>query len=235
MPDLLDLKLALRSNPLLFRTLYKLKERKDFRARVVRPGDAAVIEGFPRSANTFASYAFIDSQGEDARFGNHFHSPAQFQLAREYGVPAILVIREPRDACLSFMVFTGSDAKDALRSYIAFHAPLPALRGSYLAASFDDVTSDFGAVLRRANEMFQAAFKPFLHNQENQRRVQDAIERDRALRWRNRAGGADPMTHTLPSETKARRKAEIAEAYDSPTLEALRRRAEKLYAEVAGS
>jgi hypothetical protein len=233
MIDTLDLKLKLRSSPLFFGTFYKFKERDNFRARVVRPGDAAVIEGFPRSANTFATYAFLESQGADTRFGNHFHTPAQFYLARKYGIPAILVIRNPRDACLSFMVFSHSDdASDALRRYIAFHEPLLAIRDAFLVAPFDEITRDFGRVLQRANERFSASIKPFVHSDENVRRVRDAIERDRAARWRASAGGADPMTHTLPSEAKARRKAEIEKAYDAPALARLRHEAEALFAEL---
>lgn len=236
MIDTLGLKLKLRSSPLFFGTFYKFKERENFRARVVRPGDVAVIEGFPRSANTFATYAFLQSQGADTRFGNHFHTPAQFHLARKYRIPALLVIRHPRDACLSFMVFTHSDdAGDALRRYIAFHEPLRAIRDAFLVAPFAEVTTDFGQVLRRANEKFSTAFKPFEHTEENVRRVREAIESDRARRWQASAGGADPMTHTLPSEAKARRKAEIENAYDAPAMAALARRAEQLFAELTQS
>ena len=111
----LKLKMALRNDPLLFRLLYKRRETPWMKSRVLRPSDNALIEGFPRSSNTFATYAFLLSQGENITFGNHFHTPAQFALAREYGIPAMLVIREPVPACLSFLIYDGSmEAREAL-------------------------------------------------------------------------------------------------------------------------
>ena len=45
MRPLLELKLWMRNNPLIFNTLWKRQEKPHWKARVVRPGDDAVIEG----------------------------------------------------------------------------------------------------------------------------------------------------------------------------------------------
>lgn len=66
-----------------------------------------VIEGFPRSANTYSVYyvktALKVSGGPDLRISHHTHNVGQLSLAIKLDKPVIVLIRRPIDAILSFM------------------------------------------------------------------------------------------------------------------------------------
>src|SRR6266566_5260966 len=63
-----------------------------------------VIEGFPRSANSFAVHAFRVAQDRPVRIAHHLHAPAQVIAAVRARVAAITLIREPEDAVLELVI-----------------------------------------------------------------------------------------------------------------------------------
>lgn len=235
--DRLDLMLLVRNNPWFFSWRWKRLEHPDLHRRVVRPGDDVVIEGYPRSANTFATYAFEQAQGRKLKMGNHFHSPAQFHLAARYGVPAMLVIRQPRDAALSYMVFSpGMSASDALRRYIGFHKPLIGIADRFIVAPFEEITSDFDCSIDRLNRKFSTAFNPFDHTKA---RAQDLLTRIDAERD-SRAGGhpellGNTLAKSVPSEEKKAARRAREQEIDHPALARLRDEAEDLYRGLSGA
>ena len=60
-----------------------------------------VIDGFTRSATTFAVYAFQLAQDRPIRLAHHLHAPAQLIEAARRGIPTMALIREPQGAILS--------------------------------------------------------------------------------------------------------------------------------------
>ena len=60
-----------------------------------------MIDGYTRSASTYAVYAFQLSQARPVRVAHHLHAPAQLIEAARRGVPTLMVIREPRGALLA--------------------------------------------------------------------------------------------------------------------------------------
>ncbi|MEQ8293721.1 MAG: hypothetical protein RIA08_16080 [Roseovarius sp.] len=66
--------------------------------RLVTPNCELVIDGFPRSANTWIYY-HVQVAFPETRIAHHVHSWQQFLLARFYRVPSILIVRNP-DACV---------------------------------------------------------------------------------------------------------------------------------------
>lgn len=66
--------------------------------RLVTPNCELVIDGFPRSANTWIYYN-VQVAFPETRIAHHVHSWQQFFLARLYRVPSILIVRNP-DACV---------------------------------------------------------------------------------------------------------------------------------------
>jgi len=199
--------------------------------RVVRPSDDVVIEGFPRSANSFASISFDISQPRPIRFGNHFHSPAQFLLARRYKVPAMLVVREPVAAALSFVVFQGGGmtARHALLRYVLFHRPLLGIADSYVVAPFGEVTSAFGQSIDRLNRRFGTNFNRFEHTPENVQKVFDTIDTRRSKRVAAGVITDDPLRSTRPSQEKAERRADFKAAFDDKRLNRLKSEAYAQY------
>lgn len=224
-------KIWIRNQPLLFSTFWKLKENRHLQRRVVRRGDAAVIEGFPRSANTFASVAFSMSQQSAVLFGNHFHSPAQFQLARKYKVPALLLMREPLDAAKSYVLFSGGriTAIEALLRYIGFHTPLIDIQGSFVVARFEEVISDFSKPIERLNSQFNVNFSTFSHTPDNVKAVFAQIACRQAERVKLGVVAGREGQSTIPTAQKARLKELVEPLFDSDELKRPLSTAQALY------
>ncbi len=232
--DALSVKLWMRNNPALFSWRWKRLEREGLTRRVVRPGDDAVIEGFPRSANTYATYAFMHAQGRSLRLGNHFHSPAQFKLAARYGVPALLVLRRPVDAVLSLVLYeNGLTPEEGFRMYDSFHRPLIGLRDSLVVARFEKVIADFNPSIVAMNEKFGTAFATLSDGDDETVKQLIADERSRKLATVS-GFKRHALQSTLPSAEKELAKQKTREALDSPHLSGVRQRAEDSYAALAG-
>jgi len=133
-------------HPAAFYALYRLA-RKD-QARVVTPETELVIEGFPRSANSFARVAFNRAQKGTVRIATGLHVPAQVIRAARWRIPTLVLIRRPKDAVLSFAIRDPISVEQALRYYLSFYETVEGYSGAYVLGTFEEVTGDFGRVIR---------------------------------------------------------------------------------------
>src|ERR687898_648482 len=156
--------------PAVFFPLYRLlRTRKDL-TRAVTPDKQVVIEGYPRSGNSFARRAFIMAQDETfdvTRIAHHLHVPAQVVRAAQWRIPTLVLIRKPRDAVLSLGVRDPISVDQALRYYISFYETSEKYRDAYVLGLFEEVTEDFGQVMRRMNDRFGTTFSLFRHDEAN--------------------------------------------------------------------
>lgn len=127
-----------------------------------------VIEGFPRSGNTFAVAAFLLSQASEVKLAHHTHKPANVIQAIRLTIPAIVIIRNPLDAIVSLTIrHPEINPRLGLRSYIRFYRQLYPYRKGFLIAQFEEVINDFGQIIRRVNTRFDTSFDIFHHTEEN--------------------------------------------------------------------
>lgn len=139
---------------------------------VIGPRTELVIDGFTRSATTFAVYALQLSQDKPVQLAHHLHAPAQLIRAARRGVPAVALIRKPQGAILSQLTQEPDVAlPDALYAYARFYERLMPYRNSFVVGEFGQVTGDFGAVIRQVNERFGTDFAEFTHTDESVREV----------------------------------------------------------------
>lgn len=188
-----------------------------------------VMEGFPRSGNTFSSAAFgISKTTEWPHVAHHRHAPAQVIAAARRGVPALVLVRKPEEAILSFVIQQPRvSIRQALRAYVRFYRPLLPYRDRFVAATFDEVMTDFGAVTRKVNDRFGTTFDVFEHSEENVRRCLEMIEDENRLRW---GSGLDlEMKGAFPTDARTRMKDGLRAAYRAPGLRRLRAHADRLY------
>ena len=96
----LRIKELLESYPQLYVELLRIKRRNHWSKKwVVTKETDCVIDGFPRSANSFARLAFVESQvNNELILATHTHSPAQIVQAARWGIPTMVCIRRPFDA-----------------------------------------------------------------------------------------------------------------------------------------
>jgi hypothetical protein len=157
-------------HPAVFFNLYRLLRPRQDLSRAVTPDKLVVIEGFPRSGNSFARRAFIMAQGESfdvARIAHHLHVPAQVIRAARWRIPTLVLLRRPKDAVLSLVIRDPISVDQALRYYISFYESAEKYRDAYVLGLFEEVTEDFGRVIGRLNDKFGTTFSLFRHDEEN--------------------------------------------------------------------
>ncbi len=211
-------------HPAAFYGLYRLA-RKD-QARVVTPKTQLVMEGFPRSANSFARAAFNRAQSERVRIAHGLHVPAQVIRAARWRIPTLVLIRKPKDAVLSFAIRDPISVDQALRYYLSFYETVEGYRDAYVLGLFEEVTGDFGQVIRRINERFGTTFSVFRHDARNVDGVFARIERNSRKRfgeasWENKA--------SRPLAAREKKKREVGYELEDPKRRILIARAEAVY------
>lgn len=124
-----------------------------------------VIEGYPRSGNTFAVVAFEYAQKRPVRMAHHHHSAAQVLEAVRLRLPTIVLLRCPIDAAASLLVrHPDMSPRLAVRWYIEFYKPLVAVRDHFVTAAFETVVTEYGSVIEKVNDRFSTDFTPFSHS-----------------------------------------------------------------------
>lgn len=187
-----------------------------------------VMEAFPRSGNTFA-YAALRSVEPKLEIAHHLHAPAQLIAAARMGKPALVIVRQPRDAVLSFLLrHPELGTRQALDAWIAFHEKLRPWEDSLVVATFDQVTSDFGRVIARVNGRFGTSLAVFEHTPGNVAACFAAIEARNAKRFG--AGAVQESGVARPSAERQRNKADTEARWERAVRAVRRARADGLFA-----
>jgi len=221
-----------------------------------------VIDGFPRSGNTFAVVAFQLAQPNPVRVSHHIHSPGHIRTAVMRGTPVMLTARQPRDAVVSCVIREPYvSLKQALRAYTTFYESLLSVRDRVVVADFDQITTDMGSVIDRINERFDTRFAAFAHTIPAASACFEIIEhRARRPMWDEHIGaflggtetvaelrqaaqrcgadGADPRPVpedrvARPSASRQGRRGRMLQAYEARALAGVRAAAESVYAQLA--
>jgi hypothetical protein len=202
------------------------------RSTLARPATALVIEGFPRSGNTFSVAAFQIANGRQPHLGRHLHGAPHLLRAKRLGIPAIALVRAPEDAVPSYLIRReGLHAEDALTEYIDFYRTAWPARDAYVVGLFDDVTRDFGSVIDRVNRRFGTTFARYEASPENEAAAFALVEEMNRLECR---GEVVESQVGRPSAERNARKAEIAASLERPRAARLLRRAQDLYRQYVG-
>ena len=203
-------------------------------ARVRRPEQILhrdtdlVIEGFPKSANTFVVRAFSMSQ-RPMKIAHHTHAPGQVIVACRRRIPVLVLVRRPVDAVARLaLVRPEVSLALLLRGWCRFHRPLIPWLDRLVVGRFEVVTTDLGSVMRAMNDRLGTDFTPFEHNEENVAGAFRVMEDE----WSERIGavGAAFEQHvSRPSRERAERVAELEETLGAPRYERLVGTASELY------
>ena len=214
--------------PSFYLPIVRLSGRR--RKVVVGRNTELVIEGFPRSGNTFAVAAFTVAQGRSVVLGPHLHAPAQVIAAARRGIPAVVLIRRPADAVLSLVIRQPDiSVEEALNDYIRFYTAIMPYGHAYVVATFEDITGDFGKVVDGINARFSTEFKVFEHTDENLKACFELVEQmDQQDRGQAKV---NETTVARPSEYRQEMKGSLAQELESGEARTLLARAEEIYRE----
>ncbi len=216
-----------KTHPRLFLTI--ARHRENHVRKLVDENTDVVIEGYMRCGNYFAVYAFEHAQPGRVRIAHHFHAPAQLMVAARLGVPSILLLRHPRDAVLSALVYYSRWLTPplALRTYTLFHQGLLRYREAFVPSTFDETTRTFHAVIERVNRKFGSSFAPFRHTAPEEAAVFAKID---AI---NKVGLGLPERLSMPTDHKERLKRSLSRRLDEPRYQKLMSQAIQVYNRLA--
>lgn len=211
--------------PALYLPFARLKYRK-VPNRLVEPDTELVIEGFQRSGNTFAVFAFEMAQERPIKSAHHLHSSGQVTRAVKLGIPVLLLVRDPRDSTVSHVIREPCvPMHQALRAWMRFYERVVPVRDRVFVADFSRVSTDFGAVIRDFNVKFGTGYKEFDHTEENVARCFDLIEERNTQRYGRLVEGKVAR----PSAERREVKSALLRSFDDPALSAIRERAYRIY------
>jgi len=136
------------------RALYDTLAQTHAPNHLCRPETRLVVEGYPRSSNSFA----VDMIGESAighlhrsEIAHHTHHLFNLRIAQAYGIPKVILIREPAAAILSFHIYSEAPIPQCAAKYATFYAGALELMNDAAVIHFRDVTGDFRKVIARIN------------------------------------------------------------------------------------
>lgn len=139
---------------------------------------ALVLEGFPRSANTYALAALYDAN-PDLRglVAHHLHSCRSVIEGVQRGLPVVVLVRAPLEAVASLIQrYPDLAAALALRQYVSFHRKVLPVLPSVVIATFEQAVTRFDTVVAEINERFNLRLAPYVGSAESEDRVRRAVE-----------------------------------------------------------
>lgn len=172
--------------PRLYMKVQSIRYRNvPYRRKIVTQHHDLLIEGFPRCANSFAVQAFLYDNGpkEDVLLATHMHSPAHIRLATRWQVPSLVLIREPDEAVVSLLALAVQSGVLPLarlkeknvvrlvrywtRRFSHFYSDIVDVQNQFVLATFLEVITDFGSVIRAVNRRFRREFVEFVHEKQS--------------------------------------------------------------------
>ena len=201
---------------------------KRYRPIFVTPETDLVIEGYPRSGNTYSVAAFLTSQPTEVQVARHLHLAGHVIRGINLGRPTLILIREPEAAALSLVIrLPFLSIRQALRDYKSFYESILPYRAGFVVGAFERVTKDFGCVVRKINARFGTGFVPFEATEANvQRAMQMVEEMDR------QDTGHKEVTEThvgRPSAERQALKEKLNRLLEASELDAIRRETREIY------
>lgn len=189
-----------------------------------------VIDGFPRSANSYARAAFEYANGT-AGVCSHLHTARSIELGVKHGVPTVVLVRHPRPVIASSMQYSdGVPAIDGIRSWLRLHQRVLPLADRVVIGLFDDVVSDFGGVIDRVNARFGTSFQRYERTAESDAAVFAEIDG-----WTRAMVEPDRQEQAYSRPNEKRRTADEVLADLDPRATRLLARASALYDEVVAA
>ena len=148
------MRMHLTEHPLAFQ-VYRLTRNR--RIMVSNKTDI-LIDGFPRSANTFVVVSF-ERINSAARIAHHMHAPCEVRKAVKLNKPVIILIREPIDAIRSMCIrHPYVSPRAAALAYYRFYKAVLSVIENVVVCRFECATTDVGAVFDQANKKWSTAF-----------------------------------------------------------------------------
>ena len=119
-------------------------------------GTDLLVEGYPRSANTYLLCALKWSDPQ-YKYASHMHGCGSIEFAARHGIPMVILIREPLRAVVSLAIREGFRLDYCFEWYLKYYKCVVAHRSSLVLADFPIVTSDLECVYEGLRSRYELA------------------------------------------------------------------------------
>jgi hypothetical protein len=190
-----------------------------------------VIEGFARSANTYVlSYVEL-AVDNGLLIASHLHESYQVRFAEKYGLPCIVLFREPKDAVVSAVLRTRRvSIASLLRNYIRFYEDVLRVRRRAVLVPFDVAVSNGNRVIEQINVTYNLEL-PLLADE---RRSEVMLEVERKDRKAFEGERLNPVRVAQPTKEKEAEKEKVGRLVEDKYGDLLQK-ARVLHAEMSKS
>lgn len=158
-----------------------------YQRKIVTENTDLIIEGYPRSANSFSVKAFKYVNGDDYKIATHLHAYPQVIVGVKYKIPTMVLIREPFSCVVSYAALSAKEIgveqynmnynlKWLIEDYVVFYKNLLPYRDKFVVAPFTQVLDDYGAVITEVNQKFGTDFIPFQSTEAHVKNVFDSAK-----------------------------------------------------------
>lgn len=155
--------------------LFAYTDRTGF-SRITRE-TKLVIEGCPRSGNSYALAAFRYANGPAVKVTSHRHSPTAVRTGLRRGIPVMVIIRHPRATIASgLQYYPDQPPQWAIEVYRSFYEGVLPVADRVMIVTFEEVTADMGEVIRRANARFGTSFAEYERTEESEAALRATID-----------------------------------------------------------
>lgn len=133
---------------------------KDYRRRAINNETTIVIEGSPRSGNSFLqNYFSLCNPDALGKIAHHTHTPAQVIQATAKNLPILITMRDPYSSAISMLLRSNSiSPKDVLLDYIQFHEAVYNRIDSVVLTKFSTATAKPQDAIVLLNSKFGTSF-----------------------------------------------------------------------------
>lgn len=205
-------RVALSDAPVFLPVVLRLTPRGTSRA--IRQSTGLVVEGFPRSSNTFAVGALAIASSGTFKVSGHVHTPSQVRLAVRRRVPTLVVIRNPRAVVQSLIVAAPHvRPRQAVLEWLHFYEEIWPLRDGFVVATFEQVISDMSEVASRVERRFGIEVPRFGHSTDEMKRLDEHMVAEHR-RWHP----SDIRSAPWPSDERAAEAQRVALLLDDARL-----------------
>lgn len=223
-----DLRFRIRQRALSTPKLSEAITRVDptLSACQIRRETAIVLDGFPRSGNSYGRAVVIHAN-PTVEISSHLHAPRAVSRAFELGKPAVVLIRRPGDAVASMVQFTpGLTIEAAIRGWLSYYSEITTMKGRVHLLDFRNLIQDPNCLIRAFNEQ-GAGLRSYLKDVDSEQLVRAAIDRASLVYPLNR------REHVTARPAAVRRHSSLVWMASSPSERRLLEQANDLYYELA--
>ena len=184
----------------LFYIIFKIFRKND--NRIVTNKTHLVIEGYPRSANTYC-YSIFKTLDTNLNIASHIHLPVNINLGLNKKIPCIAIIRDPIDCITSYMIRENIEILHAINYYLFFHNNLDVNNNKLLIVKFSTIISNYEKVINKYNHLFNTKY--FVNENHNF----DELVVERVKKMDMQDTGEDIINHltvALPSKEREKLK-----------------------------